>query len=121
MAWTVEVNVFAERQLSKLDRAVQQRLLNWLADRLISVVDPTAGVTRDRVTWIMHEDDRYFEIIDTGGIGSSTTVRHSMPRSSRWLRVNRSMRPSSSPTSPGSRRGAGRRMTSANVRMNALR
>ena len=44
-------------------------LLNWLADRLISVVDPTAGVTRDRVTWIMHEDDRYFEIIDTGGIG----------------------------------------------------
>ncbi len=44
-------------------------LLNWLADRLISVVDPTAGVTRDRVTWIMHEHDRYFEIIDTGGIG----------------------------------------------------
>lgn len=44
-------------------------LLNWLADRLISVVDPTAGVTRDRVTWIMHEHDRYFELIDTGGIG----------------------------------------------------
>lgn len=44
-------------------------LLNWLADRLISVVDPTAGVTRDRVTWIMHELDRYFELIDTGGIG----------------------------------------------------
>lgn len=44
-------------------------LLNWLAGRLISVVDPTAGVTRDRVTWIMHERDRYFELIDTGGIG----------------------------------------------------
>ena len=44
-------------------------LLNWLADRLISVVDPTAGVTRDRVTWIMHERDRYFELMDTGGIG----------------------------------------------------
>jgi len=44
-------------------------LLNWLADRLISVVDPTAGVTRDRVTWIMHVDDRYFELVDTGGIG----------------------------------------------------
>ena len=44
-------------------------LLNWLADRLISVVDPTAGVTRDRVTWIMHEGDRYFELMDTGGIG----------------------------------------------------
>lgn len=44
-------------------------LLNWLADRLISVVDPTAGVTRDRVTWIMHERNRYFELMDTGGIG----------------------------------------------------
>jgi GTPase len=44
-------------------------LMNWLAGRLISVVDPTAGVTRDRVTWIMHEQDRYFEIVDTGGIG----------------------------------------------------
>lgn len=44
-------------------------LLNWLAARLISVVDPTAGVTRDRVTWIMHEEDRYFELVDTGGIG----------------------------------------------------
>lgn len=44
-------------------------LLNWLANRLISVVDPTAGVTRDRVTWIMHERDRYFELMDTGGIG----------------------------------------------------
>ena len=44
-------------------------LLNWLAARLISVVDPTAGVTRDRVTWIMHESERYFELVDTGGIG----------------------------------------------------
>lgn len=44
-------------------------LLNWLSGRLISVVDPTAGVTRDRVTWIMHERDRYFELTDTGGIG----------------------------------------------------
>ena len=44
-------------------------LLNWLAERLISVVDPTAGVTRDRVTWIMHKHDRYFELVDTGGIG----------------------------------------------------
>ncbi len=42
---------------------------DWLAARLISVVDPTAGVTRDRVTWIMHEHERYFELVDTGGIG----------------------------------------------------
>lgn len=44
-------------------------LLNWVAGRLLSVVDPTAGVTRDRVTWIVHEKNRYFELIDTGGIG----------------------------------------------------
>ena len=44
-------------------------LLNWLAGKLVSVVDPTAGVTRDRVTYLMHEGERYFELIDTGGIG----------------------------------------------------
>lgn len=44
-------------------------LLNWLAGRLVSVVDPTAGVTRDRVTSLFHEGGRYFEMIDTGGIG----------------------------------------------------
>ncbi|MEX0701411.1 MAG: ribosome biogenesis GTPase Der [Planctomycetales bacterium] len=44
-------------------------LFNWLAHRLISVVDATAGVTRDRVTYLMHEGGRYFELIDTGGIG----------------------------------------------------
>ncbi|MCR9200237.1 MAG: ribosome biogenesis GTPase Der [Planctomycetaceae bacterium] len=44
-------------------------LLNWVAGKLLSVVDPTAGVTRDRVTWIVNEGDRYFELIDTGGIG----------------------------------------------------
>ncbi len=44
-------------------------LLNWLTRRRISVVDPAAGVTRDRVTFTMHEQDRYFELVDTGGIG----------------------------------------------------
>ncbi len=44
-------------------------LLNWMSGKLISVVDPTAGVTRDRVTWVMHEQERYFELVDTGGIG----------------------------------------------------
>ena len=44
-------------------------LLNWLARKRISVVDPAAGVTRDRVTYVMHEGDRYFELVDTGGIG----------------------------------------------------
>ena len=44
-------------------------LLNWLAHRRVSIVDPTAGVTRDRVTYLMNEGGRYFELIDTGGIG----------------------------------------------------
>ncbi len=44
-------------------------LLNWLAGKLVSVVDPTAGVTRDRVTYLMHVRDRYFELVDTGGMG----------------------------------------------------
>ncbi len=44
-------------------------LLNWLVRKTVSVVDPTAGVTRDRVTYFMHEDERYFELVDTGGMG----------------------------------------------------
>ncbi|MBS0266258.1 MAG: ribosome biogenesis GTPase Der [Planctomycetes bacterium] len=44
-------------------------LLNWLARKRISIVEPTAGVTRDRVTYLMHEGDQYFELVDTGGIG----------------------------------------------------
>ncbi|MFO1019926.1 MAG: ribosome biogenesis GTPase Der [Planctomycetales bacterium] len=44
-------------------------LLNWLTRKRISVVDPAAGVTRDRVTFVMHEQGRHFELVDTGGIG----------------------------------------------------
>ncbi len=44
-------------------------LLNWQAGKFVSVVDPTAGVTRDRVEYLMHEGDRYFELVDTGGMG----------------------------------------------------
>ncbi len=44
-------------------------LFNWLAGRRVSIVDPTAGVTRDRVTFLMHGGDRYFELVDTGGMG----------------------------------------------------
>ncbi|HHT9129165.1 MAG TPA: ribosome biogenesis GTPase Der [Candidatus Wujingus californicus] len=44
-------------------------LLNCLAKRRISIVEPTCGVTRDRVsTEILHQG-RLFELIDTGGIG----------------------------------------------------
>ena len=44
-------------------------LLNMVARRRISIVDPTAGVTRDRVSAVCEVGDRYFELIDTGGYG----------------------------------------------------
>jgi GTP-binding protein len=44
-------------------------LFNWLAGRRISIVDPTAGVTRDRVTTVIQVGDRYCELVDTGGMG----------------------------------------------------
>jgi GTP-binding protein len=44
-------------------------LFNWLAGKRISIVDPTAGVTRDRVTTLIEAGGRYFELVDTGGIG----------------------------------------------------
>lgn len=44
-------------------------LLNSLSGQMISIVDPTAGVTRDRVSTIINQDDRYFELVDTGGYG----------------------------------------------------
>lgn len=44
-------------------------LLNWLAGRRISIVDDQAGVTRDRVTYLMEHGNRFFELVDTGGIG----------------------------------------------------
>ena len=44
-------------------------LLNALAGAMISIVEPTAGVTRDRVSTFVAKDERYFELIDTGGYG----------------------------------------------------
>jgi GTP-binding protein len=44
-------------------------LLNALAGSMISIVEPRAGVTRDRVSTIIGRDGRYFELIDTGGYG----------------------------------------------------
>ena len=44
-------------------------LFNWLAGRRISIVDPTAGVTRDRVSTVVEHGGRVWEIMDTGGIG----------------------------------------------------
>ncbi|MHB1423919.1 MAG: ribosome biogenesis GTPase Der [Gemmataceae bacterium] len=44
-------------------------LFNWLAGRRIAIVDPTAGVTRDRVSTLVEIGPRYVELVDTGGIG----------------------------------------------------
>lgn len=44
-------------------------LLNALAGRMISIVEPTAGVTRDRVSAIIEHNERFFELIDMGGYG----------------------------------------------------
>src|SRR5438445_8523069 len=48
-------------------------LFNWIAGRRIAIVDDTSGVTRDRVTSLAQcgpeDNPRYFELIDTGGIG----------------------------------------------------
>jgi len=57
-------------------------LLNRLAGRRISIVDPTAGVTRDRVSTVVQlpnsmsdPQDRLIELIDTGGYGIEDTDR----------------------------------------------
>src|SRR5688572_22132815 len=44
-------------------------LFNWLAGRRISIVDPTAGVTRDRVSTVFSVGERFCELVDTGGMG----------------------------------------------------
>jgi GTP-binding protein len=44
-------------------------LLNALAGEMISIVEPTAGVTRDRVSTIIEYNGKFFELLDTGGWG----------------------------------------------------
>jgi len=44
-------------------------LMNRLAGRRISIVDPTAGVTRDRVGCEIEVGGRSIELVDTGGYG----------------------------------------------------
>jgi GTP-binding protein len=44
-------------------------VFNWLAGRRIAIVDPTAGVTRDRISTVISVGDRFVELIDTGGMG----------------------------------------------------
>ncbi len=44
-------------------------IFNWLAGRRLAIVDDMAGVTRDRLMTLIEHNDRYFELIDTGGMG----------------------------------------------------
>ena len=44
-------------------------VFNWLAGKRLAIVDPTAGVTRDRVTHLIEIDGRFAELVDTGGMG----------------------------------------------------
>jgi GTPase len=44
-------------------------LFNCLARRRIAIVEPTAGVTRDRLHALIRTGDRFFELVDTGGLG----------------------------------------------------
>src|SRR5439155_19103267 len=43
-------------------------LFNWLAGRRIAIVEPTAGVTRDRLTALIQGHDQFLELVDTGGM-----------------------------------------------------
>jgi GTP-binding protein len=45
-------------------------LFNWLAGLRLAIVEDRPGVTRDRVDYLMSYEDRYFELVDTGGIGA---------------------------------------------------
>ena len=48
-------------------------IFNWLAGHRLAIVDDVPGVTRDRVSYLMGENDRYFDLVDTGGLGIQDT------------------------------------------------
>ena len=40
MAWSIEVTESAEKQLSKIDRGQQKRIINYLESRIATAADP---------------------------------------------------------------------------------
>lgn len=44
-------------------------IFNWLSGGRLAIVDDQPGVTRDRVTHLVEELGRFFELTDTGGMG----------------------------------------------------
>lgn len=46
-------------------------VFNWLSGKRLAIVDDVAGVTRDRLTFLIHDGDTFFELVDTGGLGGN--------------------------------------------------
>ena len=44
-------------------------IFNWIANKRLAIVDDQPGVTRDRMSFLVQYEDRFFELIDTGGMG----------------------------------------------------
>lgn len=44
-------------------------VFNWLDGRRLAIVDDVAGVTRDRMITLIEHEGRFFELMDTGGMG----------------------------------------------------
>lgn len=44
-------------------------VLNWLAGKRVAIVDDVPGVTRDRLVHFMRHDERFYDLVDTGGMG----------------------------------------------------
>jgi GTP-binding protein len=44
-------------------------VFNWLVRRRLAIVDNQPGVTRDRLSHLMEAGGRFFEVVDTGGMG----------------------------------------------------
>lgn len=45
-------------------------IFNWLANKRLAIVDDREGVTRDRLSYLLEHNDRFFELVDTGGMGA---------------------------------------------------
>ena len=44
-------------------------VFNWLVGKRVAIVDPSSGVTRDRVSQLIELGDGFVELVDTGGMG----------------------------------------------------
>lgn len=44
-------------------------IFNWICGKRLAIVDDHPGVTRDRMSHLVNARDRYFELVDTGGMG----------------------------------------------------